>query len=100
MAGKQEVLTKADADMAVEERKALGLENRTNERHQLRMSWYRQRAASQVASAIVASMAFAAVTFVAVQYGWWIAVIAAGTAGACIAMQAIISATAQPPEER
>lgn len=99
MAGRQEIITKADADMEIEERKALGLEQRLNERHQLRMEWYRGRIIRQFASFMFGSIVFGAVTYVAVNYDWWIAVTAAFCGGVFIAMASIINITAQPPED-
>lgn len=97
---KQEIITKADADVEVGERKALGLENRLNERHQLRMQWYRARPIRQAVGLASSAIVFVSVTYVAVNYGWFIAAVAAVCGGSLLVTQAIINAASQPPEDR
>jgi hypothetical protein len=100
MAARQEVITKEVADNEIEMRKALGLEERMNERHALRMQWYRGRWLRQACNALAAAAAFAAVVYVISHYDWWTGVTAAVCAGAVIILMNIFNATAQPPEDR
>lgn len=100
MTNRQEVITKEDAERGIEERKSVGLENRLNERHQLRMDWYRNRMVRQAAALAFSALVFSAVTYVAATYGWLIATLAAVCAGVLIVIQAIINGTSQPPEDR
>jgi len=96
----QEVITPADAERAISERKALGIEKRVEERHEMRMAWYRRYASRQLLCIAVAILAFVGVTIVSHYFDWWTAVTAAVFAGGALTIMNLFNVGAQPPEER
>lgn len=97
---KQELLTPDAIKAEAETKKMLGLEQRAQERHRVRMQWYRGRFGRQIVTAAMSSLMFAAVSYVAVTYGWWEATVAGAFAIVVMVANYISGATAEPPEER
>lgn len=97
----QQVITKADADKHVEETRALGLERRIDERHTLRMQWYRGFVGRQVFYVAVSFAVFVSI-IVAVNFVQDLQVVALASvaAGAVLVAINLFGVGAQPPEER